>query len=142
MFRTFIHDSKKTKTVLTETNTAIADIKVDKFAEAGDLGSSYSPGIRGMFMNPEFNEFPERASSFLILQGWSVRRCFAGSLACLLPNDFARILVFPNSEKDWMPKVIISDPLCEFDLADHRRFNPMTTLHFGSGQPMIPTVAS
>jgi hypothetical protein len=54
-------------------------------------------------------------------------------LACLLSNYFVRTLVFPNSEKDRMPETIISGPLCEFQLADHRWFNPMATLHFGSG---------
>src|ERR1700730_480870 len=63
-------------------------------------------------------------------------------LACLLSNDFARILVFPNSEIDRMPKTIISGPLCEFHLADHRRFNPVATPHFGSGQPLVPTAAT
>jgi hypothetical protein len=29
-------------------------------------------------------------------------------LACLRSNDFARVLVFPDSEKDRMPKTIIS----------------------------------
>jgi hypothetical protein len=64
------------------------------------------------------------------------------SLACLFPNHIGWALVFADSEKDRMPKTIISGPLCEFHLADHRRSNPMTTLHFGSGQPMIPKVAS
>jgi len=39
-------------------------------------------------------------------------------------------------------EAIISGSLCEFYLADHRRSNPMATLHFGSGQPFIPSAAS
>jgi hypothetical protein len=58
-------------------------------------------------------------------------------LACLLSNDFVRILVFPNSEKDRMPETIISGPLFEFHLADHRRFNPPAAPHFGSSQTLV-----
>ena len=60
-------------------------------------------------------------------------------LGCLLPNHFVRILVFPDSEKDRLTETVIPRPLREFYLADHRRFDPMTTLHFGSGQPLVPT---
>src|ERR1700719_403020 len=60
-------------------------------------------------------------------------------LVRLLPNHFVRVLVFPDSVKDWLTKTIIPGPLREFYLADHRRFDPMATLHFGSNQSLIPT---
>src|ERR1700676_4471241 len=60
------------------------------------------------------------------------------SLTRLLSNHVTRSLVFPDSEKDWLTETVIPRPLREFYLADHRRFNPMATLHFGSGQPLVP----
>jgi len=63
-------------------------------------------------------------------------------LACLLPNHFARFFVFPNSKKDRMPKTVIPRPFCEFDLADHHRFHPTATLHFGGAKPLVPTIAT
>jgi hypothetical protein len=60
-------------------------------------------------------------------------------LTCLFSNDFARILVLPDSEKDWMPKTIISRPFRVFYLADHHRLDPTATSHFGSSQTLIPT---
>jgi len=53
-------------------------------------------------------------------------------LACLLPNHFVRIFVFPDSEKDWLTETIIPGPLREFYLTDHCWFDPVATLHFGS----------
>ena len=38
-----------------------------------------------------------------------------------------------------MPKTIISGPLCEFHLTDHRRFDPTATLHFGGGISLGPS---
>jgi hypothetical protein len=38
--------------------------------------------------------------------------------------------------------ISIPGPLCEFYLADHRRFDPMATLHFGSSQPLVPTASA
>ena len=52
------------------------------------------------------------------------------------------ILVFPDSEKDWLTETIIPRPLREFYLADHHRFDPMATLHFGSSQPLVPAAPS
>ena len=37
---------------------------------------------------------------------------------------------------------IISRPFREFDLADHHRFDPMATCHFGSSQPLIPPASA
>ena len=37
-------------------------------------------------------------------------------------------------------EAIIPRPLCESYLADHFWFDPAATLHFGSGQTLIPTV--
>jgi hypothetical protein len=42
---------------------------------------------------------------------------------CLLPHHFARVLVFTDSEKNWLPQPIIPRPLREFYLADDRRPN-------------------
>jgi hypothetical protein len=41
--------------------------------------------------------------------------------------------------KDWLTETIISSPLGEFHLADHYRFHPMATSHFGGGQPLVQT---
>ena len=49
----------------------------------------------------------------------------------LLPNHFVRILIFSDSEKNWLTEAIIPGPLREFDLADHSRLHPMATFHFG-----------
>ena len=54
-------------------------------------------------------------------------------LGCLLPHDFARLLVFPESEKDRLTKAVITSPLSEFDLANHYRLNPMATSHLSGG---------
>ena len=43
------------------------------------------------------------------------------ALARLLPNIFVRILVFPDSEKDWLTETIITHPPRAFYLADERR---------------------
>jgi hypothetical protein len=40
---------------------------------------------------------------------------------------------------DRLTETIIPSPFTEFRLADHRRFNPVTTFHFGGGQPLVPT---
>ena len=58
--------------------------------------------------------------------------------AFLLSNDFVRILVFPDSEKDWLTEAIIPGPLREFHLANHLRLHPMTTFHVGEGNPGSP----
>src|SRR4029077_5136361 len=63
-------------------------------------------------------------------------------LACLLPNHFDRIFVFPDSEKDWLTETIIPGPLREFYLTDHCWFDPVATLHFGSSQPLIPAASA
>jgi hypothetical protein len=34
---------------------------------------------------------------------------------------------------------VIPRPLREFNLADHHRLDPMTPLHFGGSQSLIPT---
>ena len=52
-------------------------------------------------------------------------------LGCLLPHNFARLLVFSESEKDRLTEAVIARPLREFDLANHRRSDPMATFHFG-----------
>jgi hypothetical protein len=57
----------------------------------------------------------------------------------LFPNHFTHILVFPQTEKDWLAQSIIPRPLRELDLTNHRRFNPNAPLHFGGGQPWIQT---
>jgi hypothetical protein len=38
-----------------------------------------------------------------------------------------------------LTETIILRPLREFYLTDHRRFDPMTTLHFGGSQLPLPT---
>jgi hypothetical protein len=73
-------------------------------------------------------EFPEVAFATKI-----------GLLALILPNHFARILVFPDSEKNRLTETIIPGPLTKFHLADHFRFDPMATFHFGGGQSLVPT---
>jgi len=60
-------------------------------------------------------------------------------LTFLLPNHFARILVFPKSDKDRLAETVIPRPLREFYLADDYRFDPVTTFHFGSSQTLVPT---
>jgi hypothetical protein len=62
-------------------------------------------------------------------------------LAGLLPHYFVRMLVYPDSEKDRLTQAIIPRPLREFHLADHNRFDPMATLHFGASQPLVPTAS-
>src|SRR6266478_393974 len=54
-------------------------------------------------------------------------------LGCLLPHDFARLLVFSESKKDRLTKPIITSPLSEFDLANHYRLNPVATSHLTAG---------
>jgi hypothetical protein len=49
------------------------------------------------------------------------------------PFYVVRILVIPNSEKHRLSQPIIPGAFGEFDLADHRRFCPTATLHFGGG---------
>ena len=41
-----------------------------------------------------------------------------------------------------MTKTVIPCPLREFYLADHHRFDPMATFHFGGGQPLVPTASA
>jgi hypothetical protein len=41
-----------------------------------------------------------------------------------VPEHFVRILVFPDSEKDWLTETIIPRPFSEFYLAEDR-FEPM-----------------
>jgi hypothetical protein len=60
-------------------------------------------------------------------------------LGCLLPHDFACLLVFSESEKDRPTKALIARPLSEFDLANHYWLNPMATSHLSGGQSLIPT---
>ena len=57
----------------------------------------------------------------------------------LLHNHFVRILVSPDTDKNRMTKTIISRPFSEFHLANHHRFDPTATFHFGGGQPLVPT---
>jgi hypothetical protein len=54
-------------------------------------------------------------------------------LTRLFPNNLARALVFPDTEKHRLTKAVVARPLCEFDLADHFRLHPTTTFHVGSG---------
>ncbi len=54
-------------------------------------------------------------------------------LVCGLPNYFARLLVFPESEKDRLTKAIITNPLSGFHLANQCRINPMATSHLSGG---------
>jgi hypothetical protein len=54
-------------------------------------------------------------------------------------NYLARTLVFPEPEKDRLPKAIIARPLRELDLADHHRLDPMTPFHFRGSQSLVPT---
>jgi hypothetical protein len=49
-----------------------------------------------------------------------------------------RIPVFPDSKKDRLSETITSRPLRKFYLADHHRLGPVTTLHFRSGQSLVP----
>jgi hypothetical protein len=56
-----------------------------------------------------------------------------------VPNQFVRILVSPDSEKDWLPETIIPRPLREFYLAKDCRSDPMTTLHLSGSQLFVPT---
>jgi len=56
--------------------------------------------------------------------------------------SFIRILLFPDSEKDWLTETIIPRPLRKFYLADHHRLDPMATFHFGSSQSLVPTVTT
>jgi hypothetical protein len=55
------------------------------------------------------------------------------SASRLFPVHFARIFVFPDSKKYRLPQTIIPGPLREFHLADHYRFDPTATFHFGGG---------
>jgi hypothetical protein len=61
------------------------------------------------------------------------------SLYRSLPHHFHRILVFSDPKKDRLSETVIPRPLRKFYLADHYRLDPVTTLHFGSGQSLIPT---
>jgi hypothetical protein len=54
-------------------------------------------------------------------------------LRSFLAHDFARLIVFPESEKDRLTKAIIARPFSEFDLANHYRLNPMATSHLSGG---------
>src|SRR5271165_1671272 len=54
-------------------------------------------------------------------------------LCCLLSHDFARLLVFSESEKDRLTKAVIARPLSEFDLENHYRLHPMATSHLSGG---------
>jgi hypothetical protein len=63
-------------------------------------------------------------------------------LAWLVPKHFARNFVFPESKKNRLTETIIPRPFREFDLADHHRFDPMATCHFGSSQPLIPPASA
>ena len=65
----------------------------------------------------------------------TINDCLLGQLDRFLPNHLLRILVFSESKKDWLPETIISRPFCEFYLADHFRFHPMATFHFGGSHP-------
>jgi hypothetical protein len=47
-----------------------------------------------------------------------------------LPNNFFRILVFPDPEKDRLTKAVIPCPFRKFILADHHRFDPVTNASF------------
>jgi hypothetical protein len=53
------------------------------------------------------------------------------SLTCLLPDHLSRILVFPHPEKHRLARPIVPGSFREFDLTDHGRLNPNTTIHFG-----------
>ena len=57
--------------------------------------------------------------------------------APLLPNNFLRILVFPDSEKDRLAEPINPRPLRKFDITDNHPFNPDAPFHFGGRQPLI-----
>ena len=61
-------------------------------------------------------------------------------LGRLLPHHLVRIFIFPDPKKDRLAKTVITCPLRKLYLADHCRFNPTATLHFGSSQPLVPTV--
>jgi len=63
-------------------------------------------------------------------------------VACLFPNHFLLFLVSPATEKDWLTETIIPRPLRKFYLADHRRFDPMAPLHFGSSQTLVPAATT
>ena len=63
-------------------------------------------------------------------------------LARLLPHHLIRILVLSDSKKDRLAEAVIPRPLREFYLANHCRFDPMATLHFGSSQPLIPATSA
>jgi hypothetical protein len=67
MFQRFIHDMK-TKPVPTETDAAIADIKIGKLIQATNLGLSSSVRgirrIRGGGMNPDLNGFADAHRAF------------------------------------------------------------------------------
>ena len=60
----------------------------------------------------------------------------------LLPNHLIRSLVLPNTKKDRLAETIIPRPLRILYLADHHRFDPTATLHFGSGQPLVPPTSA
>jgi Tn3 transposase DDE domain len=46
-------------------------------------------------------------------------------LTCLLPNDLARALVFPEPEKHRLTQPIIPSPLRELHLTNHRRLDQL-----------------
>jgi hypothetical protein len=52
----------------------------------------------------------------------------AVQLRYLLSQHLIRILVFSNSKEDRLTETVIPCPFREFNLADRRRFNPVTTL--------------
>jgi hypothetical protein len=62
--------------------------------------------------------------------------------ARLLSHYFVYILILPDPKKDRLARSIISRPFREFYLADHHRLDPVATPHFGSGQSLVPPVAS
>jgi hypothetical protein len=83
---------------------------------------------------------PKKNNSYLLSLTRGNKECSL-SLAGLLPKHFVRILVFPDSEKDWLTEPIIPRPFGEFYLTDHHRFNPMAALHFGTSQPLVPAAS-
>jgi hypothetical protein len=43
-----------------------------------------------------------------------IHRDKGNKLTCLFPNHFVRILIFPNTEKDWLAEPVIPRPFREF----------------------------
>src|SRR5438045_8393912 len=56
--------------------------------------------------------------------------------------NLVRILVFPESEENWLPQFQITRPLCEFDLADEFWIDPGVLSHFAWRNPLDPFAAS